>query len=102
MSVREAVQVGRLPWSLECSSCGRTRAAGGLAGVCDCGQPYLVRYASAPPPDLKSLLAERDWTMWRYREWLPLSDGEQPRSEEHTSALQSRRDLVCRLLLEKK
>src|SRR5438874_9913562 len=27
---------------------------------------------------------------------------EQPRSEEHTSELQSRRDLVCRLLLEKK
>src|SRR6266705_923276 len=32
----------------------------------------------APPPDVKSLLAKRDWTMWRYREWLPLSDGEQP------------------------
>src|SRR5690349_23687356 len=33
-------------------------------------------------------------------------DGEDParrlRSEEHTSELQSRRDLVCRLLLEKK
>src|SRR5690349_24879589 len=27
---------------------------------------------------------------------------EQERSEEHTSELQSRRDLVCRLLLEKK
>src|SRR2546428_6705152 len=27
---------------------------------------------------------------------------EQPRSEEHTSELQSRSDLVCRLLLEKK
>src|SRR5204863_6442367 len=27
---------------------------------------------------------------------------ENPRSEEHTSELQSRRDLVCRLLLEKK
>src|SRR5690349_23007548 len=26
----------------------------------------------------------------------------QPRSEEHTSELQSRRDIVCRLLLEKK
>src|SRR5438874_4337882 len=34
----------------------------------------------------------------------PLSgDGHgHPRSEEHTSELQSRRDLVCRLLLEKK
>src|SRR5438874_2784089 len=28
--------------------------------------------------------------------------GGRPRSEEHTSELQSRRDLVCRLLLEKK
>src|SRR6266496_6155715 len=28
--------------------------------------------------------------------------GRFPRSEEHTSELQSRRDLVCRLLLEKK
>src|SRR6201989_470378 len=28
--------------------------------------------------------------------------GDQPRSEEHTSELQSRRDLVCRLLLEKR
>src|SRR5690349_23237322 len=33
----------------------------------------------------------------------PASDaGEEERSEEHTSELQSRRDLVCRLLLEKK
>src|SRR5438874_12046094 len=30
------------------------------------------------------------------------SIGESQRSEEHTSELQSRRDLVCRLLLEKK
>src|SRR5690349_23446874 len=30
------------------------------------------------------------------------STGDQGRSEEHTSELQSRRDLVCRLLLEKK
>src|SRR5438874_9247112 len=35
------------------------------------------------------------------REVLPL-DVERARSEEHTSELQSRRDLVCRLLLEKK
>src|SRR6266496_5884446 len=30
------------------------------------------------------------------------STSPRPRSEEHTSELQSRRDLVCRLLLEKK
>jgi len=67
-----------LPWTLECSSCGATRAADGLPGVCDCGQPYLVRYASAPRPDAKAQLGERRWTMWRYREWLPLVDGESP------------------------
>src|SRR5690349_24824280 len=32
----------------------------------------------------------------------PVSGTTRPRSEEHTSELQSRRDLVCRLLLEKK
>src|SRR5690349_23191686 len=40
----------------------------------------------------------------RRPEWAPLilRDGCPARSEEHTSELQSRRDLVCRLLLEKK
>src|SRR5690349_22731083 len=48
----------------------------------------------------------------RHRDWyLQLAEqvdaqsvrtGRGPRSEEHTSELQSRRDLVCRLLLEKK
>src|SRR6266849_8213476 len=33
---------------------------------------------------------------------LPWSASTRPRSEEHTSELQSRVDLVCRLLLEKK
>src|SRR5207249_7069481 len=32
----------------------------------------------------------------------PTGAGRDPRSEEHTSELQSRFDLVCRLLLEKK
>src|SRR3712207_6987823 len=35
------------------------------------------------------------------REWL-VNIGARPRSEEHTSELQSRQYLVCRLLLEKK
>src|SRR5438874_3797173 len=35
--------------------------------------------------------------------WAQLEEyGHRDRSEEHTSELQSRRDLVCRLLLEKK
>src|SRR5438874_5913638 len=37
----------------------------------------------------------------RVRRWI-LVDARLVRSEEHTSELQSRRDLVCRLLLEKK
>src|SRR5690349_22018404 len=44
----------------------------------------------ARPPDTRS-----PWM-------LPLPRPKLARSEEHTSELQSRRDLVCRLLLEKK
>src|SRR2546429_5203564 len=36
------------------------------------------------------------------RRWKIVDDGVQERSEEHTSELQSRLHLVCRLLLEKK
>ena len=70
-----------ISWTLECSACvpARTRAADGLPGVCEvCGAPYLVRYAAPPRPEAKTLLRDRPWTMWRYREWLPLAVGEQP------------------------
>lgn len=60
-------------WFLECPACGCVRDANGLPGVCEsCGQPYLVRYATAPPAAVKADLVTRAWTMWRYREWLPL------------------------------
>jgi threonine synthase len=66
-------------WVLECSACGRSRSADGLPGVCEsCEAPYLVRYPVPPPREAKSALRERSWTMWRYREWLPLADGEGP------------------------
>src|SRR5206468_10755575 len=39
--------------------------------------------------------------VWRYA-LLDAGEGAMVRSEEHTSELQSRSDLVCRLLLEKK
>ena len=70
-----------LPWTLECSACVpiRTRAADGLPGVCEvCGAPYLVRYAASPDTAARQRLGERPWTMWRYREWLPLAQGEDP------------------------
>src|SRR5690349_23927502 len=41
--------------------------------------------------------SQRDTIRFAY-----FADVADPRSEEHTSELQSRRDLVCRLLLEKK
>jgi threonine synthase len=65
-------------WSLACSACDKTRSAAGVPAVCDCGQPYLVRYCAVPRPESKAVLAARPWTMWRYREWLPLGDGETP------------------------
>ena len=68
-----------LPWTLVCSRCGETRNADGLPGVCpQDGAPYLVKYPALPPAEAKSLLKDRRRNMWRYREWLPLADGEQP------------------------
>ena len=67
------------PWSLICSHCGLAESAEGLPTVCPkCGSPWLVRYTSTPPATLKNRLRERPWTMWRYREWLPLENGEEP------------------------
>jgi threonine synthase len=66
-----------LDWSLECSACAHRRDAAGVVGVCErCGAPYLVRGPGAPPPERKVALTRRPWTMWRYREWLPLMDDE--------------------------
>ena len=67
----------RTSWTLQCSECGHERVPDGLPGVCEsCGAPYLVRYASTPVPGIKAALEGRPWSMWRYREWLPLADGE--------------------------
>jgi threonine synthase len=68
-----------LPWTLVCSRCNDTRNADGLPGVCPHdGAPYLVKYPGHPPAEAKSLLKDRRRNMWRYREWLPLADGEHP------------------------
>src|SRR2546428_6406048 len=42
------------------------------------------------------------WERWRRWDPVNMVDRYAQRSEEHTSELQSRSDLVCRLLLEKK
>src|SRR5207249_7023457 len=57
--------------------------------------PYTTLFRSRSVEELGDRL-EAD--LWLFRDGVL----EQPRSEEHTSELQSRFDLVCRLLLEKK
>lgn len=68
-----------MPWHLECSNCTTTADADGLPTVCpNCGLPWLVRYDSHPAVDGKRHLAERPLSMWRYRAWMPITDGEEP------------------------
>src|SRR3712207_8851602 len=55
-------------------------------------------YAYSPPLRLPSVSC---WQAWLYCASAGADDTD-PRSEEHTSELQSRQYLVCRLLLEKK
>src|SRR2546421_9412594 len=71
--------------------------------------PYTTLFRSLPPnsfPPAPSLPAESTPNSWwtRPRGRFPRWRVQRPevRSEEHTSELQSRSDLVCRLLLEKK
>src|SRR5690606_42155233 len=56
------------------------------------GAPGRVRTSPARAPDARNLR----------RRWCAVAESSPSRSEEHTSELQSRENLVCRLLLEKK
>jgi threonine synthase len=68
-----------MDWTLQCSECSNHQDPAGLPTVCPaCGAPWLVRYARQPDPEARKSLAARPWTMWRYREWLPLLPGEEP------------------------
>src|SRR2546422_5898223 len=75
--------------------------------------PYTTLFRSLPEDRLPLTTMDLDAWLWRIDQTTRLlvqrteglSDVEidwQPRSEEHTSELQSRLHLVCRLLLEKK
>src|SRR3712207_8948577 len=81
--------------------------------------PYTTLFRSAPPPDPRlagrapprrrlrrrragDLGLERGAARRLHRALALRRGGALPRSEEHTSELQSRQYLVCRLLLEKK
>src|SRR5438132_8560994 len=68
-----------------------------------------TRNAKSTPVQVEELPSAGTACRWteETRQWLIASSREElrerfPRSEEHTSELQSHSDLVCRLLLEKK
>jgi len=67
-----------IDWTLECLACGATAAADGLRTVCDCGQPWLVRYPHRRPGILQRAEVRRRHGMWRFREFLPLRPFEEP------------------------
>jgi threonine synthase len=83
-----------MDWTLECSGCSNRRDANGLPTVCEkCGSPWLVRYARGVRAGARAALDRRPRGMWRYREFLPLSQDEEPVSlgEGSTPLLPARR-----------
>src|SRR5204863_1099541 len=65
-------------------------------------EPGLGRRIHGVSPGRAGLRARRGAGYFRHLLGDPIQGQGRDRSEEHTSELQSRRDLVCRLLLEKK
>src|SRR2546429_1249683 len=68
--------------------------------------PYTTLFRSVRDGDEWTLTGQKVWTtgahLSDFAVCLARSNPTVPRSEEHTSELQSRLHLVCRLLLEKK
>src|SRR6266511_4549772 len=60
--------------------------------------PYTTLFRSSPG----ACTAWRSHRASTSESWSPRTSFRRARSEEHTSALQSRENIVCRLLLEKK
>ena len=80
---------------LECAYTGEIIEKGVPHTLSSAGKPILVRYDLAAMREevtREDIETSEEAGFWRYS----------PRSEEHTSELQSRTNLVCRLLLEKK
>lgn len=77
---RKGRERGGSSFGLECGGCGRREPARPRASVCpDCGKPLLVRHP-APAASAEELAARwaRGAGMWRFRELLPVRDGEDP------------------------
>src|SRR5690606_39758516 len=66
------------------------------------GETMVVAIAAGQQPDLTWDPTESAATITAYIVQVSMGDVAHGRSEEHTSELQSRENLVCRLLLEKK
>src|SRR3712207_8031322 len=65
--------------------------------------PYTTLFRSTKAPRTMAVLRPLKVVITNYPEGqVEMLDAENNRSEEHTSELQSRQYLVCRLLLEKK
>src|SRR5438034_8277462 len=66
--------------------------------------PYTTLFRSSPvwAQETGACAGEKDHRVRLAARVFPVKRREPPRSEEHTSELQSHSDLVCRLLLEKK
>src|SRR5690349_22498820 len=78
-----------------------------VTGVQTCALPILEVYLEDGKVEIDNNGVENAIrpTALGKKNWLFIGEadaGDRGRSEEHTSELQSRRDLVCRLLLEKK
>jgi threonine synthase len=68
-----------LDWKLQCSECGHAADPAGLPTVCHrCGQPWLVRYPVRRPTLADRVETDRGAGMWRFRNFLPLTEGEEP------------------------
>jgi len=83
-----------MDWILFCSQCAVESSPDGLPTVCaECGAPLLVRYHREVTRGHRDALAGRGRTMWRCREFLPLTGAEEPVSlgEGGTPLVRARR-----------
>src|SRR5438874_13827590 len=104
--VGAATCMGYLPLSETASSDGAPRASQSPNAVASCARRHSSKIDSAmarTPPSLGPAARHCSYSHCSNRSGSgSAATARSSRSEEHTSELQSRRDLVCRLLLEKK
>src|SRR5687768_17741313 len=87
------------PYTTLFRSAGRTRRRGDAG---ESGKGVAVRHGDAPAVRVGHDDVDRAHRVGRRHDPKSRPDRVEDRSEEHTSELQSRLHLVCRLLLEKK